>query len=158
MITIGIEGNNPGKIPISNSLFRGEIAREELQSLVELNRDRDEYLQHNGYKLFRSKAWGYRAIFLILHNYSQLYMLHTVESMLRRWCRGRGFDTTKYIQSVTQRLRCSPSTFVDTTDRDFMITMVSSISRIENGVPSIMADVSVGWELFTQRFTSYQEA
>ncbi len=148
MIQIGIEGNNPGRIPVSLAPFRGEVVREELESLVELNRNSDEYRQHSGYKQFRSVIWGYRAMFLILSNYRQLYMLNTVESMLRRWCRGRGLNTTKYIESVARRLGCSPKSFVDTTDRDFMITMVSSMSRIENGTPSITTHVAVAWELF----------
>ena len=58
--------------------------------------------------------------------------------------------TENYIESVSRWAGVFPDVELDTLDPAEMIHVVSAMSRMENGVPAVEADVREGWRLFMQ--------
>lgn len=147
---IGVIGNNPGRIPMSVSPLRGEIKREQSR---ERTRERsDEYVidYPARYKSFISTTWGYRAMFLMLHNYCETYGLSTLRGVISRWCRQSHFNSAEVALATANRLGIGVNTHINSLDHDTMTTLVSSISKIESGVDVVERDVENGWRLFVK--------
>ncbi len=132
MLSRGIRNNNPGNIRKSLSQFQGEITPS----------------TDPAFKQFKSIEWGYRAMFLIIHNYDQLYGINTLSKIISRWAPDVENDTNIYIKTVAKRLGISSSGYIDSLNREVMVTMVGAMSRIENGVAPEEVDIELGWELF----------
>ncbi len=134
MISRGIRNCNPGNIRLSASPFRGEVSPS----------------QDPEFKEFESIEWGYRAMFLVIYNYNELYGINTLDRIIARWAPNVENDTGLYIKSVAKRLGCSPRSHIDSLNRDVMVTMVGAMSRIENGERPNISDIERGWELFAE--------
>ncbi len=132
MLSRGIRNNNPGNIRHSSSPFQGEVKPS----------------TDPAFKQFESADWGYRAMFLIIHNYDQLYGINTLDRIISRWAPNVENDTNAYIKSVAKRLGISSSGYIDSLNREVMIGMVGAMSRIENGVAPVMEEMELGWERF----------
>ena len=65
----GLANNNPGNIRRSKVRYKGE---------VQPSRD-------PSFKQFESLAWGYRAVFMLLHTYRVRHGLRTIREMISRW-------------------------------------------------------------------------
>ncbi len=128
----GIRNNNPGNIRLSVSTFKGEVSPS----------------SDTSFKQFESMAWGYRAMFLIIHNYDQLYGINTLNKIIRRWAPDVENDTNAYIKTVAKRLGVTSCSCINSLSRETMVAMVGAMSRIENGVPPVEAEIAEGWELF----------
>lgn len=70
----GLSNCNPGNIRQSKVRYKGE---------VQPSRD-------PAFKQFESLAWGYRAVFVLLHTYRVRHGLRTVRGMISRWAPPRG--------------------------------------------------------------------
>ncbi len=149
MMTIGILGNNPGRLPRSMSPFRGEMA--DVKMGVVSPDFSEEYKLVEGYKVFESAAWGYRAMFLVLHNYNVLYGLNTVEALIKRWSHGLFIDWRMYAQAVAKRIGRSCGAAVDTTNEELMKEFVGAMTKVENGVNADSCELDRGWTLFSQK-------
>ncbi len=128
----GIRNCNPGNIRKGVSRFRGEVFP---------SRDLE-------FKEFESASWGYRAIFLLVKNYNSLYGINTLDGIIKRWAPPCENDTRRYIEVVAQRLGVKASAYIDWSDREVMIPLAWSISKIENGVTPSLSDIEEGWRLF----------
>ena len=128
----GLTNCNPGNIRRSNVRYQGE---------VQPSRDPE-------FKQFRSLAWGYRAIFVLLDTYRQRHGLRTVAEMISRWAPPAENHTQAYIRSVVQRTGIAADRPIDTSDRTTMIPLAAAISRVENGVDADLHEVEKGWRLF----------
>ncbi|MFR9620678.1 MAG: structural protein P5 [Rikenellaceae bacterium] len=128
----GIRNKNPGNIRLSQHQFRGEVTPS----------------TDPQFKQFESLAWGYRAMFLIIHNYNKLYGINTIEGIIGRWAPSSENDTKIYASVVAQRLQRSPDSHVDSLLRETMVAMVWSMSKVENGIAPCIDDIEEGWELF----------
>ncbi len=133
MLSRGLRNCNPGNIRLSCSKFKGEVTP---------SKDAE-------FKEFLSIEWGYRAMFVILHNYDELYSINTLSKIISRWAPHTENDTSAYIRSVAKRLGCGTTSHINTLDRETMIALVSSMSWIENGEKANPADVLAGWKLFS---------
>ncbi len=131
-ISRGLRNNNPGNIRSNKSLFRGEVFPS----------------SDPEFKEFETLAWGYRAMFLIIYNYNQLYSINTLENIIKRWAPEVENDTDMYIDVVAKRLNCSRHNYIHSLNPDTMIPMVRSMSKIENGVEPDIEDINEGWRLF----------
>ncbi len=100
------------------------------------------------FKSFETMAWGYRAMFVLLYTYQRRYGLNTVETLLARYAPANENNTAAYVASVVKQSGVAPDELVNTLQGDTMIPIVAAMSRVENGVPAVMADVRDGWELF----------
>jgi hypothetical protein len=94
-------------------------------------------------------AYGYRAVFKLLYNYQKRYGLKTIRKLIERWAPANENHTEAYINSVATAVGIAPDAKIETMYHDEMVKMVAAMSRVENGIPAVMADVEAGWKLFT---------
>ena len=65
----GLSNCNPGNIRQSKVRYKGEV----------------QPSWDPAFKQFESLAWGYRAVFVLLHTYRVRHGLRTVRGMISRW-------------------------------------------------------------------------
>ena len=133
MTTRGIRNCNPGNIRNSKTKYLGEVRP-----------SRDA-----AFKQFESLAWGYRAMFVLLHTYSR-NGYRTLRQMITRYAPPIENHTESYIAHVSRWAEVFPDAPLDTLDPAVMISVVGAMSRMENGVPAVDSDVREGWRLFMQ--------
>lgn len=129
----GLRNNNPGNIRLSATRYKGEVE----------SADR-------AFKSFETAAWGYRAIFMLLHTYQVRHRLNTLRQMIGRYAPPSENDTDAYLEFVTRRTGIAADERVDTLSRLHMVPVAGAISRMENGVEAVMDDVEAGWTLFRE--------
>ena len=128
----GLNNRNPGNIRQSKGRYKGEVRP-----------SRDP-----AFKQFETMAWGYRAIFVLLHTYRTRHGLRTIAAMIARWAPPSANKTERYIRTVSRRSGIPADRPLDTRDRRTMIPIAAAISFVENGTAADMHDVEKGWELF----------
>lgn len=134
-MTRGLQNNNPGNIRISRDKWRGETSPS----------------QDKAFKQFDSMAWGYRAMFHLINNYSRLYGCNTIRKIIDRWAPPEDNNHTEaYIAAVCKDTGVPPDGHITTTYKDIMVPIVAAMARVENGVPANLSDVNAGWDLFVQ--------
>jgi len=127
----GLRNNNPGNIRNSSTVWQGEITPSKDKS----------------FKQFTSMSYGYRAVIKLLQNYRKMHNLKTIAELINRWAPPTENKTSAYITRVCKEMQV-PSTYVpDINDKATMCAMAAAISQVENGVPAVMEDVEMGWEL-----------
>lgn len=131
-MTRGLSNCNPGNIRQAKVRYKGEIRP-----------SRDP-----AFKQFETPAWGYRAIFVLLHTYRVRYGLDTIRSMITRWAPPSENHTEVYIRAVTTDTGIGPDKPLDTLDAKTMIPIAAAISRVENGITANGNEVDDGWALF----------
>lgn len=127
----GLKNLNPGNIRISKVKYLGEITPS----------------KDKAFKQFESMAYGYRAMFVLLHTYSK-NDYKTIRQMISRYAPPIENHTENYIKFVSERSGIFADVELDTTDPTEMIPVVSAMSQMENGVPAVAEQVRQGWELF----------
>lgn len=127
----GLKNLNPGNIRISKVKYLGEITPS----------------KDKAFKQFESMAYGYRAMFVLLHTYSK-NDYKTIQQMISRYAPPIENHTENYIKFVSERSGIFADVELDTADPAEMIPVVSAMSQMENGVPAIVEQVRQGWELF----------
>ena len=133
MTTRGIRNCNPGNIRNSKTKYLGEVRP-----------SRDA-----AFKQFETMAWGYRAMFVLLHTYSR-NGYRTLRQMITRYAPPVENHTENYIAHVSRWADLFADTPFDTLDPAVMIPVVTAMSRMENGVEAVDAEVREGWRLFMQ--------
>lgn len=133
MTTRGIRNCNPGNIRNSKTKYLGEV-RPSLDA---------------AFKQFETMAWGYRAMFVLLHTYSR-NGYRTLRQMITRYAPPVENHTENYIAHVSRWVDLFVDTPLDTLDPAVMIPVVTAMSRMENGVEAVDAEVREGWRLFMQ--------
>ena len=83
----GLNNRNPGNIRQSKGRYKGEVRP-----------SRDP-----AFKQFETMAWGYRAIFVLLHTYRTRHGLRTIAAMIARWAPPSENKTELYIRTVSRR-------------------------------------------------------
>ena len=131
MTTRGIRNCNPGNIRNSKTKYLGEVRP-----------SRDA-----AFKQFETMAWGYRAMFVLLHTYSRNGYR---TQMITRYAPPVENHTENYVRCVAEWSGLGADERLNTQERDTMIPVVAAMSRVENGRPADMADVGEGWRLFMQ--------
>lgn len=127
----GYNNFNPGNIRRSDVVYKGECQSSDYS-----------------FKQFTSMAYGFRALFVLLHTYAVRYHLNTLQSMLNRYAPPVENDTTSYVAFVSGRTRIADISTIDTLNAKQMIPIATAIARMENGSEPDAADVQAGWELF----------
>lgn len=128
----GIRNCNPCNIRLSKTKYKGEIVPS----------------QDTSFKQFENMAYGYRAVFVLLHYYYSHYHLTTVRQMINRWAPPCENDTGSYVRHVAEAILLSPDAPLDITNRETMVLMVCAMSKVENGIPAVIDDVLEGWNLY----------
>ena len=119
----GLANCNPGNIRQSKVRYKGEVRP-----------SRDP-----AFKQFESLAWGYRAIFVLLHTYRVRHGLRSIREMISRWAPPSENRTEAYIRAVEALETLDPAT---------MVPVAAAISRVENGSAADPDEIRRGWELF----------
>lgn len=130
-MTRGLRNCNPGNIRKSKTKYFGEIIP-----------SRDP-----AFKQFRTMAWGYRAMFVVLDSYSRKGY-RSIRQMILRYAPPIENYTENYIRCVAEWSGVDADALPDTRDRATMVPVVAAMSRVENGRPAVMTDVEEGWRLF----------
>lgn len=97
-------------------------------------------------------AWGYRAMFVVLHTYRVRRALNDLEGMIGRWAPPAENRTHDYVRYVADAAGLRPDEEVDTLDETVMLPVVAAMSEVENGVHARMEEVRAGWRLFHADF------
>ena len=123
--------NNPLNIRLSRTPWQGEVRPS----------------QDKAFCQFQSPVYGYRAALKLLRNYSQMYGCRTVRELISRWAPPSENDTKGYISTVCKLTGLDADRRIDMDDRRTMCSLAAAMSRVENGVPAVMADVEAGGDL-----------
>ena len=132
MTTRGIRNCNPGNIRNSKTKYLGEVRP-----------SRDA-----AFKQFETMAWGYRAMFVLLHTYSR-NGYRTLRQMITRYAPPVENHTENYIAHVSRWVDLFADTPLDTLDPATMIPLAAAISRVENGTAADRGEIERGWTLFS---------
>lgn len=127
----GLRNNNAGNIRLSKTRYLGEVVPS----------------SDKAFKQFKTMAWGYRAVFVLLDSYYRKGLV-TLRQMISRYAPPNENDTESYIRNVAQNAVVDPDAPLDVNDRTVMILVAAAISNVENGIPADIDDVVEGWELF----------
>lgn len=127
----GIRNCNPGNIRITKDKWQG----------LRPTQTDGEFFQ------FTEMKWGYRALIRTLQNYRRKHGCQTIADFIRRWAPPTENNTSGYITRVSKEMQVPTTHVPDVDDKGTMCTFAAAISRVENSVPAVMADVEAGWEL-----------
>lgn len=127
----GLKNNNPGNIRLSAVRYKGETASSDTV-----------------FKRFENAAWGYRAMFVLMHTYQLKHGLTTLREMIGRYAPPCENDTPRYVNFVANSAGLGADESIDTLSRAQMLPVVCAMSRMENGVEARVEDAEAGWELF----------
>lgn len=93
-------------------------------------------------------AYGFRAVFKLLHNYNTKYGCRTMKQMIDRFAPPVENDTSAYVTHVAQKSLIDPNSPINTKNMDIMVSMVTTMALHENGTAPKASDVEEGWRLF----------
>ena len=127
----GVRNCNPGNIRISSVRYEGEVIPS----------------QDSSFKQFRTMAYGYRAVFVLLDSYWRRGV-RTLRAVFERYAPPTENHTDIYISFVSRRSGLDPSDEIDPCDRAMMTAVVSALSHYENGIAPDMSEVDEGWRLY----------
>lgn len=130
-MTRGYRNNNPGNIRISSEKYQGEVPGDDRQ-----------------FKTFKSMAYGFRAMLVILNTYYTKYGLKTISAMIERWAPRNENDTDAYITAVSRWSGKDRTQILNIGMAADMVPVVAAMARMENGEAPKIEDVNAGWELF----------
>ena len=130
----GYRNCNPGNIRISGTRYKGEVVPS----------------QDIAFKQFESMAYGYRAMFVLIHYYYTVLHLKTVRQIISRYAPPSENHTESYIRHVADAILRGPDSPIDLGSQDEMVLMVAAMSKVENGVPAGIDEVIAGWNLYRQ--------
>lgn len=134
----GLRNNNPGNIRLSNTRYLGEVDSTD-----------------SAFKQFKSMAYGYRAMFVLLHTYQRKHHLNTIAEMISRYAPAVENHTEKYIKAVSDWSGVPATSRITATNGDIMVPIVAAMSRVENGVFANMPDVVEGWDMFIKDYRAH---
>jgi hypothetical protein len=126
----GIRNNNPLNIRHNADAFQGEIRP---------STDR-------AFKQFRTAAYGYRAAFVILGTYLSRGM-NTIEKIISAWAPASENNTKAYIEAVEKYSLLKRDKVLTANDGEDYVKIAIAMSRVENGVPAVPADVRAGFNM-----------
>ena len=96
---------------------------------------------------FTTMAYGYRAAFCLLRTYRVKYGYNTLRKIIKRWAPPSENNTERYIQNVSQWTGIDPDKILTCQDANAMIQIVAAMSRMENGIPANLEEVSQGYRM-----------
>lgn len=116
----GVRNNNPLNIRyVRKNNWKGRVEHK-------LDADFEE---------FKKMSFGYRAAFILLHKYMNLYKLRTIYDIVSRWApAGDGNNVTMYAQQVGLKTSYPLFNPIEWTDFRFMIRMAVAMAEVENGI------------------------
>lgn len=136
----GLRNNNPGNIRQNGIRYTGEV----------------QSSKDGAFKQFKTMEYGYRAMFVVLHTYARKYGIDTIERMIVRYAPATENHTQRYIDAVSEWSGVPATSHLTTTNAEVMIPIVAAMSRVECGVPAVMAEVEKGWQMFIDDYRAHK--
>ena len=133
-ITRGYINNNPGNIRINSEEWQGEVVPSKDKS----------------FKTFKSMAYGYRAIFVLLRSYINKHGLNTIRKIISTYAPANENKTDAYITFVSNRSGIDQDEKLSLTDINKLKSIVAAISYMENGVAPDLKEIDNGYLIFTK--------
>lgn len=135
----GIRNSNPGNIRVSSDTWDGTASEAE----------REPFQKGEAtFVVFRSAAYGIRAMIKILRTYRSSYGATTVRNIITRWAPPSENDTESYIETVCEWTGFDAVTEIDPNRSDDVLPMCKAIIRMENGkMPYTRSDLDEGFDL-----------
>lgn len=134
IMTRGYKNNNFGNIRLTfdksgkKTFWEGEIE----------GNDKD-------FKTFKTPAYGYRAIFILLDSYIKKGF-NTIEKIISRYAPSSENNTNSYISTVEKKTGIKKS--YELSDSKDILLIVKAISFVENGIIPDENDIKNGYNLF----------
>lgn len=127
----GIRNDNPCNI---------RRTKDKWQGMRETQTDR-QFVQ------FKSRLWGYRAVFVILRNYMKKGK-NTIGKIIARWAPSSdGNNTQSYIGYVSRGTGIDASRALRWEDRDDLVEIVRSMAQMESGIIEDKALIEKAYEM-----------
>jgi hypothetical protein len=125
----GLRNKNPGNIRKTPGFWKGEVT----------GSDPD-------FKTFKTMAYGYRAIFVLLKGYfTNGY--NTIDKIISRYAPSSENATDAYIRTVSERSGIPPDQVLSFDQALQIKRIVKAISYVENGTPAEDIEVENGFKL-----------
>lgn len=130
-MTRGLKNNNPGNIVLDGRVWLGEVVPS----------------SDKRFKQFKTRAYGYRAIFVNLAAYIRNGH-NTIEKIITRWAPAFENNTASYIAHIAAMAGIPKNRVISTSDHVALIEITKAISKIENGIPALEVEVMEGFNLW----------
>ena len=135
----GLRNCNPGNIRINGVRYQGEV----------------QPSADKAFKQFKTMAYGYRAMFVVINTYQRRYGLDTITKIISRYAPASENHTQAYIDAVAEASGVPATSRITTTNADIMVPIVAAMSRVENGVKANIREVEEGWRLFIEDYRNH---
>jgi hypothetical protein len=133
MAARGLNNNNPLNIIKGGDTFQGEVPSTDKR-----------------FKQFKDMPHGYRAGFVTLGTYLTKHKRNTVDKIIHAWAPPVENDTTGYVGLVERWSGVPKDKVLTLQSGEDYIKIVAAMSRVENGVSAVMADVEAGFGMQTK--------
>jgi hypothetical protein len=107
-----------------------------------------DYAEGGPFSVFKTPAFGFRALAILLRTYEQRYGLVTIQAIIERYAPAAENSTGAYIDAVCKRLSIARSTRITGRDSVFSAALYRIIAHIEAGqdLPWQADDISWAWQ------------
>lgn len=127
----GLRNNNPLNIRKSKDKWVGLSAKQTDKSFFQ----------------FQSLAFGFRAAFVLIHNYMQKYRLTNITQIICRWAPPNENNTAAYVAKVCEMSGLTSVQPLSFWNRDHMIPLVRAMAYVENGCIIEGSSIREGYRL-----------
>lgn len=132
----GLRNNNPGNIERTSDKWVGMADQQMDPRFV----------------TFKTMAYGYRALFIVINTYITKHGHTTVPGILGRYAPRIENDTSMYIASVLSQMNVEKKEDIDPFNEKHMKALARAITRVENGRSWFETDINDGWKMYLSRF------
>lgn len=117
----GVRNNNPGNIDRSSTVWQGE------------DRSMAARTAEHRFAVFKSAAYGFRALGKVLQTYRSRHGLTTIRGIVNRWAPPVENDTDAYVAQVAKAVGVSADAEVDVRRMEHAFPIAKAIAKHENG-------------------------
>lgn len=122
MIPRPVRNNNPGDLEAGDH-WQGLMAPEHMTDAQ----------KHERFAVFEAPKWGFRAMAVLLRNYSKLYGCNTAKAIVNRFAPPVENNTGAYADQVAHDLGVRLDEHLDVTNRTTMFNLCKAMTRVETG-------------------------
>lgn len=135
--------NEPRGLRNNNPLNIRYVEKNRWQGRVKTEDKKDQKFEE-----FVSLKWGFRAAFILLHNYTTLFGKRTIKDIITTWAPpSDGNNTNNYIKHICEDLSAADYCEIRFEDGTLMCGLVRAMARIEVGKSFELPIVMTGYYL-----------
>ena len=135
----GLRNNNPLNIRRGATKWQGEV--NQVTRIEDSNGENVVTCYYDrSFCQFKDISYGWRAAFILLKKYINVYGLNTIEKIISRWAPSNENNTKAYIAHVALSARIPAIYQLHFNDADTMLRIAVAMCEVENGVTSVNVD------------------